>query len=476
MAPGIEGKVFMKLRFIRSDEGSSVSKPKTMSADALDFAPGLLSIQESPPAKLPRALMYMVVVLFSLLLLWALVGKLDIVARAEGRLVPQTYVKIVQPADAGIVQEIVVKEGERVKAGQILMRMNALDARADERSLQSQLALRSLQLRRIDAELGDAPLIQKPGEPVDLFRQVSSQYRERKQAHLDALGQSEEGYRKAQRDYDAGREILTKLREVLPILKEQASSYADLGKEGYVSMPAVRDKQREFLEKSQDLRSQEANVASLQAVVAQARQQLKELSSRYRSELQNERIEAQGQYQKLEQDLVKQEHKNALLELRAPQAGIVKDLATHTAGAVVSPGTVLLSIVPEDEPLVAEVMIKNDDVGFVMLNQAVKIKLQAYPFEQYGLLDGYVRHIGPDSAESQGVSGKDGNTKDLIPSAPSYKAIVELHSQTLQAQNERLKLMPGMQVVAEIKQGRRTVMEYLLSPVRKAIHESGTER
>lgn len=465
----------MKLEFPRSKASLPSSGQKVLSAEALEFAPGLLSIQESPPAKLPRALMYMVVALFAILLVWALFGKLDIVARAEGRLVPQTYVKIVQPADAGIVQEIVVHEGERVGAGQILMRMNSLDAHADEHTLQGQLALRSLQLRRIDAELGNAPLHQKEGDPVALFQEVASQYRERRQAYVDALGQAEQGYTKAQRDYDSGREILTKIRDVLPILKEQAASYAELGKDGYVPMAGVHDKQREYMEKSQDLRSQEAVVASLQAAVAQSRQQLKEISSRYRSDLQNERVEAQGQYQKLEQDLVKQEHRNALLELRAPQAGIVKDIATHTIGTVVSPGTVLLSIVPESEPLVAEVMVKNDDVGFVTLNQKVKVKLLAYPFEQYGMLDGQVSHIGPDSADAQGVVGKDSNSKEPV-SAPAYKAIVVLGSQTLQSQNERLKLMPGMQIVAEINQGRRTVMDYLLSPVRKALHESGTER
>lgn len=451
----------------------SSRKSRTLSADALDFVPGLLSIQESPPARLPRTVMYAVSALFLILLVWSVFGKLDIVASAEGRLVPQTYVKIVQPADAGIVQEILVKEGETVKAGQVLMRMDAKLAQADEKSVKSDLALKSLQLRRIDAELSGTPLLREADDPDELFRQVQAQFRERRQTYLDALAQQQEALKKAQHEYDSAKEVMTKLREVTPILKQQADAYEDLGKQGFAGRVMVRDKQREYIEKAQDLRAQDSTVASLAAAVAQARQQLNQISSKYRSDLQNERTEAEGQYQKLQQELAKQEHKSGLLELKAPQAGIVKDVATHTAGTVVSPGTVLLSIVPENEPLVAEVMVKNDDVGFVFPQQKVKIKLAAYPFEQYGMLEGLVSRIGPDASESQNTKeqGKDNSSSQL-----AYKAIITLNSQELTAQSEKFKLVPGMQVIAEINQGKRTVLEYLLSPVSKTFHDSGRER
>lgn len=421
--------------------------------------------------------MYTAVVLFLILLAWAILGKLDIIASAEGRLVPQTYVKIVQPADAGIVQEILVKEGEAVRTGQVLMRMDAKLAKADEQTLATELALKSLQLRRIDAELGGRPLVRQPGDPEDLFRQIDAQYRDHHQSIEDALGQAREALEKAQRDYDAGKEVLTKLREVTPILKAQADSYAEMGKEGYVPKMTVQDKQRDYLEKAQDLRAQESTIQSLKAAVVQASVQLAQVTSKYRSELQNERVDAESQYRKLQQDWVKQEHKTELLELRAPQAGVVKDLATHTVGTVVSPGTVLLSIVPENEPLVAEVMVKNDDVGFVFPGQKVKIKLLAYPFEKYGMLDGEVIHIGPDASSmgSQQGANKD-SSKDTASPNLTYKALVALKSQALEAQGEKLKIVAGMQVIAEINQGRRSVMEYLLSPVQKTLHDSGRER
>jgi HlyD family secretion protein len=446
---------------------------RRLSADALDFVPGLLSIQESPPARLPRTVMYAVMALFAILLAWSVFGKLDVVASAEGKLVPQTYVKIVQPADAGIVQDILVKEGEKVQAGQVLMRMDKQVALADEKTIRSELALKSLQLRRIDAELSGAPFLKKPDDPEDLFLQVQAQYREHRQAYQDAIGLAQETRKKAERDADAGRESLIKLREVMPILQEQAQSMTDLAKDGYVPQARMQDKQREYVEKAQDLKAQQASVESLTAAVAAAGRQVAQTTSKYRSDLQNERIEAEGIYQKLQQEWAKQEHKSGLLELRAPQAGIVKDVATHTVGTVVQPGTVLLSIVPEHEPLVAEVMVKNDDVGFVFPQQKVKVKLAAYPFEQYGMLEGTVSHLGPDASEAQDnkEQGKDASSRQS-----AYKAIVALSSQDLSAQGEKFKLVPGMQVIAEINQGRRTVLEYLLSPVRKTLYDSGRER
>jgi HlyD family secretion protein len=452
---------------------------RLLSPDALDFAPGLLSIQESPPARLPRVVLYLVLGLFAILLAWSVFGKLDIVASAEGKLVPQTYVKIVQPADAGIVQDILVKEGERVSAGQVLMRMDAKDAMADQKTVQTELTMRSLQLRRIDAELGSHPLVKQAGDPDDLFRQVQAQYDDRRRAYTDALSGAEEALHKAERDDDSGKEQLAKLREVTPMLKEQADSYRDMGKEGYVPQLQVRDKEREYLEKSRDLKGQEATLASLDAAVAGARKQVAELTSKYRSDLQNERIDAEGQYRKAEQEMVKQVHKTGLLELKAPQSGIVKDLATHTAGTVVSPGTVLLSLVPENESLVAEVMVKNDDVGFVYPHQKVKIKLAAYPFQQYGMVDGEVTNVGADANDDQQEQqrrqfAQNSNSDKAPPTI--YKAIVALDAQQLTVEKSQFKLVPGMQVTAEINQGKRTVLEYILSPLEKTVRESAHER
>jgi hemolysin D len=452
-----------------------------LSREAEDFAPGLLSIQQSPPARLPRAILFAVACLFTILLLWASIGKLDIIASADGKLVPKTYIKVVQPADAGIVKEILVHEGELVQAGQVLLRMDPQEAQADATTLRTQLAIRSLQMRRIDAELSGSRLMRQAGDPEDLFREVNAQYHDHRQAHLDALGQAEASLQRARHEYESGVEVLSKLQQTNPILKSQAQAYSDLGRDGFAPKVMVGDKERAYLENEQDLRAQESKRASLSAAVAEADRQLNEIGSKYRSDLQNERLEAVSDYRKLQQELLKQDHKSALLELRAPQAGIVKDLSTHTLGTVVSAGTVLLSLVPENEPIVAEVMVRNEDVGFVHQGQRVKLKLAAYPFQKYGMIDGEVTQLWPDAMEEEGVAGH-GKTPDRSippgerPQPSVYKALITLDRQHLSYGRESLYLVPGMQVIAEINQGRRTVLEYLLSPIQKTLSESARER
>lgn len=182
--------------------------------------------------------------------------------------------------------------------------------------------------------------------------------------------------------------------------------------------------------------------------------------------------------QKLQQDWAKQEHRNKLLELLAPQAGIVKDLATHTPGTVVSTGTVLMTLVPNDEELQAEVWVKNEDAGFVRPNQPVKLKLAAFPFQKYGMIDGSVAHVSADANESPGNTSDSAmqNTGNANIGQLAYRTLVSLKTQALSTDGDSLELAPGMQVAAEIKLGDQTVLQYLLSPVRKAFHEAGRER
>jgi hemolysin D len=276
--------------------------PKRLTPEAMDFAPGLLAIQENPPARLPRAVLLAVTAMLGILLLWAWFGKLDIIASAEGRLVPQSYVKVVQPSDAGIVKEILIREGESVTAGQVLLRMDPQEAQADTTSLKTQLAMRSLQLRRIDAELAGKPLEKRPDDPLDLFQQTQNQYRDRQRAYLDSLEQAQQSLTKARHDYDSGAETLSKLRQTNPILQDQAQAYSSLGDEGYVPKVTVGEKQRAYVENQQDLLAQKDTVAGLGSAVEKAQKQIGQTTSKYRSDLQDERVDAETDYRKLQQE------------------------------------------------------------------------------------------------------------------------------------------------------------------------------
>ncbi|MFC5499633.1 HlyD family efflux transporter periplasmic adaptor subunit [Caenimonas terrae] len=190
--------------------------------------------------------------------------------------------------------------------------------------------------------------------------------------------------------------------------------------------------------------------------------------SSYRTQLENERVETLAQVRRVAQDLDKSAIRKGQMDIRAPADGIVKDLAVTSVGAVVQAGALLMNIVPRGEPLLAEVMLGNEDAGFVAVGQKAQVKIAAFPFQKYGVIEGTVMHIGADASEArQGQAGQ----------APSYRALIKLASQRLEAvKDEALTLAPGMLLVADIHEGDRSVIEYLLSPVQKVTSEAGRER
>jgi len=446
-------------------------------ANARDFAPALIRLQETPPNPAGRRVLWVLLLLLAGLLIWAVIGKLDIVATASGKLVPQSYVKIVQPSEAGIVKEILVNEGQRVAAGQILMRMDALITDADAKSLDAEHQRKRLTLRRIDAELSGKPFAAIPGDPPDLAREVLAHYQADRRALEAALAEEKTRLVKARQDLAAAEQVKAKLEEVLPHYRAQDAAYDKLVKDGFAGNLMGSDKRRERVEKEQELKTQLHVIESARASMSQSEKKLAQIESDYRRQLHAERNDTQNAADKLAQEVAKQAHRKELMELKASQAGIVKDLATHTAGTVVQPGTVVLTLVPQDETLRAEVWVSNEDVGFVRPGQAVKLKLAAFPFQKYGLMEGRVEHVGADAADPAATPGGASNPNDKTRGQPLlYKALVTLKNRALVADGEKLDMTAGMQVAAEIHLGTRTVMEYLLSPVQKAWHEAGRER
>lgn len=442
--------------------------------DPLDFSPGLAAVRERMPSPLPRLVLYAITGLFAIALAWAAFGSVDVVAVAEGKLVPQTYVKIVQPVEQGTVKEILVQEGDLVRAGQVLMRMDAQLGDADRKAIEADLALRRLHLRRIDAELSGKPFATTAVDPPDLARQTTSLYRANRQSLEDAIAQERAALSKARQDLAAARAIEEKLRQLVPIYRDREQAFVKLGKDGFAGNLMVMDHQRERIEKEQELLAQRAAAESAKATQQQSERRIDQLTSTYRQQLQRERTEHLGEIQKQEQELAKRVHRDTLLELKAPQAGMIKDLATHTAGTVVSPGTILMTLVPTDEPLRAEIWVGNEDIGFVRPQQAVKVKVATYPFQKYGLLNGTVLTVSADASDANGDNQEAGAKPQRNPS--TYKALVSLDRQALLKDGKTHALAPGMAVSGEILLMERTILEYLTSPLQKTTMEAARER
>lgn len=445
-------------------------------ANPLDFSPPLLRLQDSPPNPLGRRVLWVLLSLLAAFFLWALIGRLDVVAVAEGKLIPETYVKIVQPAESGIVKEILVNEGAMVQAGQVLMRMDAHGSEADTRSIEADYQRKRLALRRIEAELSGGSFKVEASDPKGLGEEIQAQFRANRSAQEAALAEERSRLVKARQEMAAAEQVKKKLEEVLPHFRAQDKAYEKLVRDGFAGSLMGSDKKRELMEKERELQTQGFLIESARASIQQSEKKLAQIDSDYRRQLHAERNEIQGQFDKLAQELSKQTHRQSLLELKAPQDGVVKDLATHTAGTVVQPGTILLTLVPKDEILRAEVWVSNEDIGFVRQGQPVKLKFAAFPFQKYGMVEGAVDHVSADAADANSGNAPANAESGKKTQPLGYKALVRLKTMALAMDGRDFPLSAGMQTNAEIWLGDRTVMEYLLSPVKRAWHEAGRER
>jgi hemolysin D len=432
-------------------------------------------IENEAPNRSGRIVLWAVCILIFILIVWAALGQLDIIATAEGKLVPRTLVKIVQPAEAGVIKEILVEEGDEVRQGQILARLDTTLASADKAGIANDLAIQDMQARRIEAQLSDQPMLPQAGDNAILFAEVQGQYAAQRKAYLDSLDQEQSLLAKAQHEKKSAGEIFSKLEQTLPSYRKTAEAFGKLEQDGFVGNLAAAEKRREALEKAKDLDAQRATVAALEATIAAQNKRIDQLKSAYKNELQKELADVRARIAQLQPNLAKTSYREGLMELHAPQDGVIKGLSTTTQGAVVQPGSILMTLVPRGEQLFADVEIRNEDVGFVQVGQTARVKLAAYPFQKYGMLEGIVIRVSADASDDRRTNGED--TEAEPKTVAPYAARIRIEQQSLTGpRGSELPITPGMQVVAEIHQGKRTVMEYLLSPVQKTVNEAGRER
>lgn len=418
-----------------------------------------MNSQLSPVHRLIGGVLVLMVLTFGL---WATFGQIDIVVQAQGKLVPESAVKVSQPAEAGPVVEVLVHDGQRVRAGDVLLRLDSTQPSRDADALRSEARLTDARVAAIQASLMGQAVATK--EPV-----VNQEFQLRLAAFKEAQQVAQAAVQRAEGELASSKEALAKQVRTLELASSAETAHANLKREGFVSEMSYQDKLKERIEREQDARSLRATVAANEAAVAQAKASLSSVTSDLFKQLAQERTQALTQQEHTKAELAKAEHRTQLTEIRAPVDGVVNGLTVRTAGQVVAAGAVLLSIVPDAEALVTEAWLRNDDVGFVSPGMPAKVKLATYPFQKYGWLTGEVASIGADSEVPESMRNAQG--EPLF-----YKVRVKLTAQALVRDGKRFPAKSGMQAVADIQLGERTLLEYLTSPLKKAVLEAARER
>ncbi|MBN9204804.1 HlyD family type I secretion periplasmic adaptor subunit [Methylibium petroleiphilum] len=447
-------------------------------ADETAFLPAALSLQETPAHPAPRRLAIALCALFVIALAWAMLGQVDIVAVAPGRIVVSERTKTLQPLEASVVKRVLVKDGDAVQAGQVLVELDATNATADQASVQEQLASVVSEELRTTALLSAlrtnrAPALPPSPAPAGEGRGEGGIHTERTSITTQLQAEWQDitarlaklAAERARREAElvTVRALIAKLEATLPIAMQREADFRRLTEQGFVSSHAGQDRTRERVEQESDLAMQRARLAEARAALQEAEQARAAYLAETQRTLGERQAQASLKREQFTQERSKTEQRSRLTQLSAPVAGTVQQVAVHTEGGVVTPAQVLMVIVPKDAEVTAEVVIDNKDIGFVNAGQAAAIKLETFPFTRYGTVDATVKSVTADAVSDE--------KKGAI-----FPATLTLQRAGIDIDGKRIALSPGMNLTAEIKTGRRRVIEYLLSPVQRHVMESMKER
>ena len=446
------------------DEADRTRKP----VSDHEFLPAALEIMEKPPSPGLRWLMLILCSLFAIALAWSIIGRVDVVAVATGKVIPAASVKIIQPIEIGAVRAIHVRNGQRVRRGQLLIELDPTLAGADEAQATQGLLSARIARARNDALLGHlqgrpARFVAPPGTPPDIAR-TQAEFVRRAIAEYEAERASMSQSR-AERaaELQASLAELAKLRETLPLIEQQLAARRNLSEKGHFSKLKMLEYEQLRLEHIQNIKVQESNAAKAAAAIANLDAQLSRLRETFGKTAVTQVSEADDRSSVATEELRKSARRREYQEIRSPVDGTVQQLAVSTVGGVVQPAQPLMVIVPSESEIAVEAQILNKDIGFVREGQAVRVKLEAYPFTDYGLIEGVVESISRDAIQDEKLG--------LI-----YAARIRLERRTIRVGNRDEPIGPGLAVQAEIKTGERRIIQYLLSPISEAVSEAGRER
>ncbi|WP_321955755.1 HlyD family type I secretion periplasmic adaptor subunit [Paraburkholderia bannensis] len=432
-------------------------KRPSRDADHLAFLPAELELVETPVHPAPRWTMRVLVALAVIALLIGILGRLDIVVTASGQFIPNARVKTIQPAITGVVREIGVKDGERVAAGQLLMKLDTTQAAADTDKARSSRLDAELAAARADALLtaqrdSKAPLVAKVDDASgarmqDAQRQAEGAWFE----YRDQFEGEKAELAKREAQLESTRAEIAKLVATAPLARQQADAYRALVADKYVARNDYLDKEQSALDKEHELAAQRSHANELAAAIAEQRAQVEATASKFRRDQLDELEKATQQVTQSREDETKASTRQALMSLTAPVAGTVQQLAVHTLGGVVTTAQTLMEIVPDDA-LEVEARLQNRDVGFVQTGQRAAVKIEAFPYTRYGFLNGTITEVSNDAVQDKKLG-------------LTFPVRIRLETNRIHVDNRWITLTPGMAVTADIRTGKRSVIGYFLDPL-----------
>ena len=431
---------------------------------AVEFLPAVLEIQETPPSPLGRKIVCLIISLFLAAITWATFGQIDIITVAQGKIIPGDYSKVIQPLEAGVVTAIHVRDGQYVTKGDVLIELDASSSSADEGRLNNERTSAMVSACRLRALLDGKDRFTAPeGAAADIIELQQTLLR-------DQQTEVENKFQSANRQIDQRRATLNvtesnikRLERTLPLISQRVEALKSLLEKDYVSKSDYLALEEERVNQQQELAMERFKRVEQQAALDDAIKQPESIMTEYKNAWQGELSKIETDIKSLAKEEVKAGVRTSQQTLTAPINGVVQQLSMHTIGGVVTPAQQLMVIAPREGQLEIEAWIENKDIGFVKEGQATEIKVEAFPFTKYGVIDGKLLHVSHDAVPLDKVGYV-------------YSARVDMEQTSIDVGDKQIRLSPGMNVAVEVRTGKRSVIEYFLNPILRGFNETARER
>lgn len=441
------------------------------------FLPATLALQETPVHPAPQVFMRLILGFCALLVVWSVFGRLDVMASATGKIVPDSRSKIIQPFEISAVRAIHVMDGQQVKEGDNLIELDATVAQADIDRLRAEFQSASLDVAMYKALLTaeeTASTTKAAGITLDITllpsgvanTEVAAQQRltiGQWDAYKTRASQLAAAITRHEAEQRSTQALVDKDLDTLPIIRQREADMKNLLDKNYVSRHDYLDVKTALIEQSHDLDVQQEHLLEIVASKVEAERESKQFSAETRRSWLDKLHDAEQHVSASSQEFIKANTRGRFMRLTAPVDGTVQQLAVHTVGGIVTPAQPLMTIVPTNSPIEVEAFLSNQDIGFVHAGQTVEVKIETFSYTKYGTVKGEVIAVSSDAIQDE--------KRGLI-----FAVRVRLAKNSLMVDGNNIKLSPGMAVTTEIKITQRRVIEYFLDPLIRHTAESLHER
>ena len=445
----------------------------TVLDDALPFQSDIDAIIEERPPHFMRWTQYLIMALFVLLLLIAWLIKVDVVVSSQGRISTETPPIVLQPLEQGIIRELMVHAGDVVHKGQILATLDPTFAEADLGSLSVQQQSVEAQLHRAEAEMNNTPYNPGPTASAseriqyELYLQRQMQYKSRLQVFDEQIASFEGQIRSSVED----REMLGKQ---LAITRDVEAMRGELMRSQTGSRLQFLDAQATRIRLEREYQDVDSRRANLQHQLEEKRSERQSFIDEWRRQITETVASIRTDARKLDESMTKATRLNDLVVIQSPEDGVVLEVAKRSVGSVVRGAEPLVTIIPENARLVADIVVASREVGYVRPGQDVVVKVDAFPYQRNGLLEGKLMWIAEDSSASITQAGMEGATPSIVANEGGafHRGRVNLTMTKLINVPPGAHLIPGMTLTAEVKIDQRSVLGFFLTPITRGFTES----